>query len=86
MVLLALYLYIAYYFLTRVRSIKDEHKKIIGIGILSLILVQAFVNIGVNVKILPNTGLTLPFISAGGTALMVNFMEIILLYKILKNR
>lgn len=45
MALLGLYLYIAYYFLTRIRNIKDEHKKIIGIGILSLILVQAFVNI-----------------------------------------
>jgi len=45
MFLLALYLYIAYYFLTRVRNIKDEHGKMIGIGILSLILIQAFVNI-----------------------------------------
>lgn len=86
MVLLSLYLYIAYYFLTRVRNIKDNHGKIIGIGILSLILIQAFVNIWVNVKILPNTWLTLPFISYWGTALMVNFMEIILLYKILKRK
>jgi cell division protein FtsW len=86
MFLLALYLYIAYYFLTRLRYVKDEHKKMIGIGILSLILVQAFVNIWVNVKILPNTGLTLPFISYWWTALMVNFMEIVLLYKILKNK
>ena len=86
MFLLALYLYIAYYFLTRVRNIKDEHGKMIGIGILSLILIQAFVNIWVNIKILPNTWLTLPFISYGGTALMVNFMEIVLLYKILKRK
>jgi len=86
MILLSLYLYIAYYFLTNLRHIKDDHKKIIGIGILSLILIQAFVNIWVNIKILPNTGLTLPFISYGGTALMVNFMEIILLYKILQKK
>lgn len=86
MLLLSLYIYIAYYFLTNLRNVKDEHKKVIGIGILSLILVQAFVNIWVNIKILPNTGLTLPFISAWGTALMVNFMEIVLLYKILKNK
>ncbi|MFA6256550.1 MAG: FtsW/RodA/SpoVE family cell cycle protein [Candidatus Absconditabacterales bacterium] len=86
MFLLGLYFYIAYYFITRIRNIKDEHGKMIGMGILSLILIQAFVNIGVNIKILPNTGLTLPFISYGGTALMVNFMEIILLYKILKRK
>jgi cell division protein FtsW len=86
MILLSLYLYIAYYFLTRVRNIKDDHAKMVGIGILSLILIQAFVNIWVNIKILPNTGLTLPFISYWGTALMVNFMEMVLLYKILKRK
>ncbi len=86
MLLFGIYLYIAYYFLTHVRHIKDEHGKIIGIGILSLILIQAFVNIWVNIKVLPNTWLTLPFVSYWWTALMVNFMEIILLYKILKNK
>lgn len=85
-VLLWLYMYIGYYFITHVRHIKDDHKKIIGIGILSLILVQAFINIWVNLKILPNTWLTLPFISYWWTAIMVNFMEIVLLYKILKNK
>lgn len=65
MLLIGLYVYIGYYFMSRIRYIKDDHKKIIGIGILALILVQAFVNIGVNIKILPNTGLTLPFVSVG---------------------
>lgn len=86
MVLLWLYLYIAYYFLTHLRNVQDDHRKMIGIGILSLIMIQAFVNIWVNIKILPNTGLTLPFISYGGTALMVNFIEIILLYKIIQKK
>ncbi len=86
MFLIALYIYIAYYFLTHIRTINDEHRKMIGIGILSLILVQAFVNIWVNTEILPNTWLTLPFVSYWGTALMINFMELILLYKILKNK
>lgn len=86
MILLSLYLFIAYYFLTHLRNVKDDHKKMIGIGILSLILIQAFVNIWVNIKILPNTWLTLPFISYGWTALMVNFMEIMLLYKILQKK
>ncbi len=86
MFLLGLYLYIAYYFLTRIRYIKDDHQKLMGIGLLSLMLVQVFINIWVNVKILPNTGITLPFISYGWTALMVNFIQIMLLYKILKNK
>lgn len=56
----------------------------IGVGIISLIIIQAFVNMWVNLRILPNTWLTLPFISYGGTAMMVNIIEIVLLYKITK--
>jgi cell division protein FtsW (lipid II flippase) len=65
---------------------KDQYSKILGIGLISLILIQAFVNIGVNIAILPNTGITLPFISYGGTALMVNLLEIILLYKLIERK
>jgi cell division protein FtsW (lipid II flippase) len=54
-----------------------------GVGILSLIALQSFVNIGVNINIMPSTGLTLPFVSFGGTAIMVNMIEIVLLHKIL---
>ena len=85
-VILGLYFYLGYYFLSRLHRVKDDYNKLIGVGIISLILVQVFVNIGVNIKILPNTGLTLPFISYGGTSLMVNLMEIVILYKILKNK
>ncbi|USN57581.1 MAG: FtsW/RodA/SpoVE family cell cycle protein [Candidatus Peribacteria bacterium] len=53
---------------------------------ISLILVQAFVNIGVNVALLPNTGITLPLMSYGGTALMVNMLEILLLYKLIERK
>lgn len=82
MVLLALYFFLAYKFIKRLPDIKDEYAKNLGAGIISLIIIQMFVNIGVNVKLLPLTGLTLPFISAGWSALMVNVIELILLYKI----
>lgn len=65
---------------------RDQYSKILGIGLISLILIQAFVNIGVNIALLPNTGITLPFISYGGTALMVNMLEIILLYKLIERK
>ncbi len=82
MVLLALYFFLAYKFIKRLPETKDEYAKNLGAGIISLIIIQMFVNIWVNVKLLPLTGLTLPFISAGWSALMVNIIELVLLYKI----
>ena len=43
---------------------------------------QAFLNIGVTTAILPNTGLTLPFVSYGGSSLLVGFVAIGILVNI----
>ena len=86
LVLIWLYFYLAYYVLKKLVYVRDEYSKMIAIWILSLIIVQAFINIWVNLKILPNTWLTLPFISHGGSALMANFISLILLYKIIENK
>jgi|BioPla2DNA2_1021312.scaffolds.fasta_scaffold53757_1 cell division protein FtsW len=86
LLLLWLYFYLMYYVITKLVYVKDEYSKMIAIWLLSLIIAQAFINIWVNLKILPNTWLTLPFISHGWTAIMVNFISLMLLYKIIKNR
>jgi cell division protein FtsW (lipid II flippase) len=86
MLLLWLYFYLAYYVLRKLVYIRDEYSKMIAVWIISLIIVQAFINIWVNLKILPNTWLTLPFISHGGSALMANLIWLILLYKIIENK
>lgn len=87
-ILLLLYFLLVYFFLKESCNIDDEYLKVLGIGIVSLIFIQAFVNIWVNTRMLPLTGLTLPFISFWWSALMVNFVELVLLYKIVnyKNR
>lgn len=82
MVLLSLYFFLAYKFIKRLPEIKDEYSKNLWAGIISLLIIQMFVNIGVNIQLLPLTWLTLPFISAWWSALMVNVIELILLYKI----
>ena len=82
-VLLTLYFLLAYFAIKRLPYVKDKYYQYLAVGILALILWQAFVNIWVNTKIIPLTGLTLPFISYGWTALMVNIIELMLLYKIL---
>ena len=84
--LLALYFYLMYYVLTKLKWVHDDYGKLIAVWLLSLIIVQAFINIWVNLKILPNTWLTLPFISHGWTALMANCMSLMLIYKIIENK
>jgi cell division protein FtsW len=48
---------------------RDRFGKLLGFGIVSLLALQAVINIGVNTMVLPNKGLPLPFISYGGSNL-----------------
>lgn len=84
--LFALYIGLFISVLARLSQIRDPQLRTLAVGIVSLIIVQVFVHVGVNLDILPNTGLTLPFISHGGTALMINLIELALLYKILRGK
>lgn len=84
MVLISLYFFLAYFFLKKLPDIKNQYNRMLWVWLISLIMIQAFVNIWVNIKILPLTWITLPFISFGWTALMVNLFEVVLMYKILK--
>lgn len=61
---------------------KDYLGSMIAIGITALVSVQAFVNIGVVTSLLPNTGIPLPFISSGLTALICNLATIGILLNI----
>ncbi len=54
------------------RSAPDTFGSLIAIGVTAWLCVQAFVNIGVVVALLPITGITLPFVSAGGSSLIVS--------------
>ena len=82
--LIALYVRMFWYVLKHLQKVNDPHLKLIWVWIISLIIVQTFVNIWVNVQIIPTTWITLPFISAWWSSLMVNCVELLLLYKILK--
>ena len=48
----------------------DEKNKLILIGCASLILMQATIHIGVNIRLFPTTGMTLPFLSYGGSSII----------------
>lgn len=49
---------------------KDEYAKLLCFGIGMVYFIQSMINIGVSISIIPNTGITLPFVSNGGTSLL----------------
>ncbi|MEG1933726.1 MAG: FtsW/RodA/SpoVE family cell cycle protein, partial [Kiritimatiellia bacterium] len=54
----------------------DDTGKLLCVGIVSLIFCHVFINIGMTVRIVPITGLPLPFISQGGTFMLVMMMGV----------
>ncbi len=68
--ILSLFLVFIYSVLKKVNLKNEERSKLILVGCSSLILVQAMVHIGVNIKLFPTTGMTLPFISYGGSSII----------------
>jgi cell division protein FtsW len=80
--LLATYLYIWYRGIYISRHSKDLFAKYSAMGITIWIVLQAFINIGVNLNIVPLTGITLPFISYGGSSLLALSMGCALLLSI----
>ena len=53
----------------------DRFSTVLAAGLITLIAVQTILNLGVVTNLLPSTGIALPFISYGGTALAVNLGE-----------
>jgi len=54
---------------------RDKFGALTIVGIITLLAVQVFLNIGVVTNLIPNTGISLPFFSYGGTALMIQLGE-----------
>ncbi len=68
--ILFLYLIFSYRVIRKINLINEDLSKLILIGCISLILLQTFIHIGVNIRILPTTGMTLPFLSYGGSSIV----------------
>ena len=54
---------------------RDKFGALTIVGIITLLAVQVFLNIGVVTNLIPNTGISLPFFSYGGTALIIQMAE-----------
>ena len=68
--ILLIFLIFIYSVFKKVYLENNERTKLILVGCASLILVQAMIHIGVNIRLFPTTGMTLPFISYGGSSII----------------
>lgn len=57
-------------------------EQLLAIGLTTILAVQTFVIIGGNLRLIPLTGITLPFVSYGGSSIVVNFLIVGLLMRI----
>ena len=68
--ILLLYLVLSYKVIRKINFVKDNIVKLILIGSISIILLQSFIHVGVNIRLLPTTGMTLPYLSYGGSSII----------------
>ena len=68
--ILLLFLMFIYMVFKKINYEKDDKIKLVLIGCVSLILMQATIHVGVNIRLFPTTGMTLPFLSYGGSSII----------------
>ena len=68
--LLVIFLFFIYYIFKKLYFINDNKVKLIIVGSSVIILFQFLIHIGVNIRMFPTTGMTLPFLSYGGSSII----------------
>jgi rod shape determining protein RodA len=70
------FLLICFRLLVIAQNAKDDFGSLIAIGVFSMIIFQTIINIGMTIGLSPVTGIPLPFLSYGRSALIMNFLAI----------
>ena len=83
MALFALFLLLAVRILRVAGSADEPMGRLLAVGLLAVIMIQVFINVAINVRLLPVTGLPLPFISIGNSSLLALFIGLGLLQSVL---
>jgi cell division protein FtsW (lipid II flippase) len=65
---------------------RDPFARLVAVGIVAMLATQAFVNLMVMMRLMPVTGITLPFVSYGGSSLVSSYMAVGLLLNVGQNR
>ncbi len=84
--IILLFVFFAFRGLKIASTAPDPFGRLLVVGIVILIVSQAFVNIGAMLGVLPLSGITLPFMSHGGTALFMTLAEVGIVLNISKNK
>ena len=84
-VIIVLFIIIFYNGLLISLKAKTLFQTYLALGIILSIFIQFFINIGVVIGLLPVTGVTLPFLSYGGSSLIMNFIMMGILVSICEN-
>lgn len=82
--IILLYMLLAYRGIKIVLSLNDRFNKVLAFGITVMLGVQTFIIIGGVIKLIPLTGITLPYISYGGSSLVTYFISLGILQGISK--
>jgi rod shape determining protein RodA len=61
---------------------RDRLGKLLAVGVVTLVFSQVFINIGMNIRIMPVTGVPLPLLSYGGTSVIVSLVAIGMLHNV----
>jgi cell division protein FtsW (lipid II flippase) len=72
--------------LTIASSTRDPFGRLLAVGVCALIFAQMTINIGMTIGLMPITGMTLPFVSMGGSSLVANYLAIGLLIDVARRR
>ena len=81
---LAILLFIVFRCIVIAISARDTFSQLVAAGIAGMFAFQTFVNMGVATGILPNTGMSLPFVSYGGSSMWTNMVALGLMLNIRK--
>ncbi|MEB3209896.1 MAG: rod shape-determining protein RodA [Leptolyngbyaceae bacterium] len=68
------------------QNAKDNFGSLIAVGVLSMIVFQVLVNIGMTIGLAPITGIPLPWLSYGRSAILTNFMAVGLVEAVMNHR
>lgn len=84
--IIILYFLLVYRGLRAAIYAKDAFSQLVAVGLSSMMAFQVFVVIGGVTKMIPMTGITLPFVSYGGSSMLLNFLSLAVIYKISEGR